>query len=207
MAVVETRMDRNCAKFVGYSTNQIKGMAESHEWERLKSLLPSSSNGPMTPRGFNSMNAGQIMPPTPSSTASGSVQSHRQHRNDWITIYHTGTTCDLIATPSGSQEFMIGIDKLERMPGVKVDRVPDAQPVAVGGKWIPVESRVGLTWNRPADEITHFAFFWVVDSGSIRHGDVLLGEKGQNTRCRMDRGTHHFLQVTFVLRNRFRKPK
>ncbi|PVH81844.1 hypothetical protein DL98DRAFT_530895 [Cadophora sp. DSE1049] len=196
VAVVEARMNRNCAKFVGYSPNQIKGMAESHEWDRLRELMPSSSHGPMTPRGFNAMNTGQIMPPTPSSTASGSTQSHRQRGNDWITIHHIDGSCSLIATPSGSEEYMIGVDKLERLPAVKIDRIPSAQSVVVGGKWIQVENRVALTWNRPDDEITHFAFFWVVDPEHIRHGDVLLGQKRQNSRGGREQGA---LQSPFAL--------
>ncbi|KAH7356407.1 hypothetical protein BKA65DRAFT_207065 [Rhexocercosporidium sp. MPI-PUGE-AT-0058] len=186
--LVEKRVDFNCSKFRGYSKNKIKGMAENHEWDDLRALMPSSPQVSMTPRAYNRADTGQA-PPTPSSTASGSPQSHRQRSPDWITIYPlTSEPCRLTAISSGSEEYMIGEDKLERLPGVTVEWIDHRQQIEVGGNWISVAQRVPLTWNRLGDGGTKYSYFWVVSPEYIRHADVLLGYKGPNPRDLRDKG-------------------
>ncbi|CZR51163.1 uncharacterized protein PAC_01038 [Phialocephala subalpina] len=172
------RVDQACMKLGGRSVNEIKGMIEARRWDELKDLRQSPTPSAMTPRDHRRTATGQTMPPTPSSTASGSPPLQR-NSHDWILVYHMREEVRLTAKPSGSEHYLIGEDKLERFHGLIIHWTTHPQKVTLGGQLIDVAASVRLTWNRPEDSGTMYEQFWVVRPGLIQHADVLLGYKDQ----------------------------
>jgi hypothetical protein len=92
------------------------------------------------------------------------------------------------ASLSGSEEYLIGEDKLERFQGLMVKWTTPPKKITLGGKMIDVSENVHFTWNRPGDKGTYYKQFWVVRSELIRHTDVLLGYKRHSSRDGQDKG-------------------
>ncbi len=187
--LVEQRVDRACIKLGGGSKNEIKGMVESRRWDDLEALRVSPTPSATTPRDHRRTGTGRSLPPTPSSTASGSPQSQRIPSYEWIFVYHTEDPVRLTARPSGSEEYLIGEDKLERFQGLTANWTVPPKKVTLGGQLIEVAKNVHLTWNRPGDAGTNYKQFWVVRPELIRHADVLLGGyRKQPSRDGQDKG-------------------
>jgi hypothetical protein len=175
-------VERACTKLGGRSVNTIKGMIEDRLWDELKDLRQTSTPSAMTPREYR-------MPPTPSSTASGSLQLQPKSY-DWIWVYHLGEApVMLTARPSGSGYYLIGEDKLERFQGITTDWTTHSQKVDLGGQLIEVAKSVRLTWNRHEDSGTMYEQFWVVRPGLIRGADVLLGDRDQQYGVARNKGS------------------
>jgi hypothetical protein len=184
--LVQQQVDRNCIRLGGGSRNKIKGLVEDRRWEELKTLRGSPpQSATTTPRNHRRSGQG---PPTPSSTASGSPQSQRNPSDDWIIVYGMEEPVWFMASPSGSEEYLIGEDKLERFQGLTVKWTTPPKKITLGGKIIDVSKHVHFTWNRPGDKGTAYKQFWVVRSELIRHGDVLLGCRRQPSRGGQDKG-------------------
>jgi hypothetical protein len=184
--LVQQQVDRNCIRLGGGSRNKIKGLVEDRRWEELKTLRGSPpQSATTTPRNHRRSGQG---PPTPSSTASGSPQSQRNPSDDWIIVYGMEEPVWFMASPSGSEEYLIGEDKLERFQGLTVKWTTPPKKITLGGKIIDVSKHVHFTWNRPGDKGTAYKQFWVVRSELIRHGDVLLGYRRQPSRGGQDKG-------------------
>ncbi|KAL2073855.1 hypothetical protein VTL71DRAFT_11181 [Oculimacula yallundae] len=176
-ALVEKRADYHCDTFVGYSKTQIKAMVERQEWDNLKALL-HSCRMQTTPLAYNSMHTGLLLPssPPPSSNASGpAARLHRQQTVDRIIIIHSGGESPLSASSSGSTEYLIGSDKLERFLGVVREPISIPFKIECGGNRIEVNERIRLTWNRQGDNITESSYFNIVRPEYIQFVDVLLG--------------------------------
>lgn len=183
--LVQQQVDRNCIRLGGGSRNKIKGLVEDRRWEELKTLRGSPpQSATTTPRNHRRSGQG---PPTPSSTASGSPQSQRNPSDDWIIVYGMEEPVWFMASPSGSEEYLIGEDKLERFQGLTVKWTTPPKKITLGGKIIDVSKHVHFTWNRPGDKGTAYKQFWVVRSELIRHGDVLLGYRRQPSRGGQDK--------------------
>jgi len=186
IALVQEQVDRNCIRLGGGSRNKIKGMVEDRRWEDLKDLKGSpTQSATTTPRLHR--RSGQ-RPPTPSSTASGSPQSQRNPSYDWIIVYGMEEPVWFTASPSGSEEYLIGEDKLERCQGLIVKWTTPPKRITLGGKMIDVSKNVHFTFNSPGDKGTAYKQFWVVRSELIRHTDVLLGCRRQPSRDGQDKG-------------------
>jgi hypothetical protein len=185
--LVEQQVDNACIKLGGGSKNEIKGMVENRRWNELKDLrlrespLPSAT----TPRDYRRTGA---RPPSPSSTASGSPHLQRISNCDWITVYQTGFEVPLTAKPSGSEDYLIGEDKLERFQGLKTSWINPTKQVDLGGQLIEVAEYVDLTWNH-GEGASKYNKFWVVRPELIRLADVLLGySRKQQPRDRQGKG-------------------
>jgi hypothetical protein len=188
LELVEQQVNRNCIKLGGSSRNKIKGMVEERLWDELKALKGSpTQSATTTPRDYRHTRTGQ-RPPTPSSTASGSPQSQRIPSHEWIVIYGKEEPVRLTARPSGSEEYLIGEDKLERFQGLVVNWTRSPKKITVGGQLIDVAKNVYFTWNRPGDTRTYYKQFWVVRPELIRHADVLLGYRRQPSGDGQDKG-------------------
>lgn len=186
--LVQQQVDRNCIRLGGGSRNKIKGMVEDRRWEELKLLKDSpTQSATTTPRYHRRSGQG---PPTPSSTASGSPQSQRNPSYDWIIVYGMEEPVWFTASPSGSEEYLIGEDKLERFQGLVVNWTTPPKKITLGGKMIDVSKSVHFTWNRSGDKATSYKKFWVVRSELIRHTDVLLGSRRQPSRDGQDKGLY-----------------
>ncbi|KAE9369793.1 hypothetical protein N431DRAFT_443418 [Stipitochalara longipes BDJ] len=178
--LVVQQVDRNCIRLGGGSRNKIKGMVEDRRWDDLKALRGSPTQSPTTTPRHN-RRSGQG-PPTPSSTASGSPQSQRNPSCDWIIVYGMEEPIWFTASPSGSEEYLIGEDKLERFQGLPVKWARPSKKIALGGNMIDVSKHIQFTWNRPGDKGTYYKQFWVVRPELIRHADVLLGSRRPPSR-------------------------
>jgi hypothetical protein len=184
--LVQQQVDRNCIRLGGGSRNKIKGMVEDRRWEDLKNLKGSpTQSATTTPRHHRRSGQG---PPTPSSMASGSPQSQRNPNYDYIIVYNMEEPAWFTTNPSGSGEYLIGEDKLERFQGLMVKWTTPAKRITLGGKIIDVSKNVNLTWSRPVDRVTEYNQFWVVRPDLIRHADVLLGYRRQPSRDGQDKG-------------------
>jgi hypothetical protein len=185
--LVEEQVDNACIKIGGGSRNEIKGMVENRRWDDLKDLRLSGSPSPSatTPRDYRRTGA---RPPTPSSTASGSPRLQRISNYDCIFVYHTGVPVYLTAKPSGSEDYLIGEDKLERFQGLTTTWIKPPKQVDLGGQLIEVAEYVNLTWNHGVGG-SKYNQFWVVRPQLIRLADVLLGySRKQQPRDRQDKG-------------------
>jgi hypothetical protein len=120
--------------------------------------------------------------------ASGSPQSQRNPNYDYIIVYNMEEPAWFTTNPSGSGEYLIGEDKLERFQGLMVKWTTPAKRITLGGKIIDVSKNVNLTWSRPVDRVTEYNQFWVVRPDLIRHADVLLGYRRQPSRDGQDKG-------------------
>lgn len=184
--LVQQQVDRNCIRLGGGSRNKIKGLVEDRRWEELKILRESpTQSAATTPRHHRRSGQG---PPTPSSTASGSPQSQRNPSYDWIIVRGMEEQVWFTASPSGSEEYLIGDDKLERFQGLMLNWTTPPKKITLGGKMIDVSDNVHLTWNRSGDKATYYNQFWVVRSDLIRHTDVLLGSRRLPSRDGQDKG-------------------
>ncbi|KAN0102715.1 hypothetical protein V8E51_011028 [Hyaloscypha variabilis] len=190
--LVTRQVERNCIRLAGLgaergiSKNRIMGMVLDSRWDDLKALRGSpTTSATTTPRHYR--HTGD-RPPTPSSTVSGSPQTQRNPNYEWIIIHGIEETHKVAASPSGSEEYLIGEDKLKRFPGETVNWTTLPQKITVGGKMIDVSKSVGLTWNRPGEKGTSHDLFWVVRPEFIRHSDVLLGSGKQRSRDGHDKG-------------------
>jgi hypothetical protein len=184
--LVVQQVDRNCIRLGGASRSKIKGMVEDRRWDDLKALRGSPTQSATTsPQHHRRSGQG---PPTPSSTASGSPQSHRNPGCDWIIVYGMEEPVCFTASPSGSEEYLIGEDKLERFRDLAVKWTNPAKKITLGGKMIDVSKNVQFTWNRPGDKSTYYKQFWVVRPELIRHTDVLLGSRRHASRDGRDKG-------------------
>jgi hypothetical protein len=186
--LVEQQVDRACIKLGGGSKNEIKGMIENRQWDELKALRVSPTPSMTTPRGHRRAGTGQTLPPTPSSTTSGSPQSQRIPSYEWIFAYHMDEPVRLTARPSGSEEYLIGEDKLERFQSLTANWTIPPKKVKLGGQLIEVAQSVHLTWHRPEDAGTSYSQFWVVRPELIRHADILLGYRKQQSQDGRDKG-------------------
>jgi hypothetical protein len=192
--LVEQQVDRSCIKLGGgslggvpVSRNQIKGMVQDCRWDELNALRESlSQSATTTPRDHRRAGQG---PPTPSSTASGSPHLRRNPSSEWIVVHGMEGEFRLTARSSGSEEYLIGRDKLERFQGLILKRARPPKKVALGGQMIDVAEYVCLTWNRPGDGATDYKPFWVVPQGLIRLADVLLGYRKEHAWSRQDKGS------------------
>jgi hypothetical protein len=186
--LVVQQVDRNCIKLGGGSTNKIKGMVEERLWDDLKALRESpTQSAPATPRQHR---RGEQRPPTPSSTASGSPQALRNSSYDLITVHDCGTDefFKFTASPSGSEEYLIGEDKLERFHYLPRKWTTPSKKITLGGQIVDVSQNVYLTWSRSQERTTEHSQFWVVRPELIRHADVLLGYMKHPSRGRQDKG-------------------
>jgi hypothetical protein len=172
--LVEKQVDSACIKLGGRSRNAIKGMVEHSQWEDLKDLKVKGGSPfhPATsPRDYHRMGA---PPPTPSSTASRSPHLQRISNQELITVYHKRAEVQLTSKPSGSDEYLIGEDKLERFPGLEPKWIDQPMQVNLGGNPVMVYQYIQLVWNYGEGE-TFYNKFWVISRGEIRLADVLLG--------------------------------
>jgi hypothetical protein len=184
--LVQQQVDLNCIRLGGGSRNKIKGMVEDLRWEDLKNLRGSPTQSATTiPRHYRRSGQG---PPTPSSRASGSPQSQRNPSYNWIIVYGMEEPVWFTASPSGSEEYLIGEDKLERRQGLIVKWTTPAKRITLGGKMIDVSKNVHFTFNLPGDKGTAYKQFWVVRSELIRHTDVLLGYRRRPSQDGQDKG-------------------
>lgn len=176
--LLEHAVDNACIK-VGSSRNEIKGMVENREWDKLKARMQNE----------NAYHLTNIAPPTPSiSTASTSQHSPPLSRNTYISILHEEGSSQLTAKPSGSEEFFIGEDKLIRLKGF-VSKYDINMKKILGGQQINVAQYVELTWNYRSAAETEHNKFWIIPQGVIRDADVLLGEsKKDSIRRIQDKG-------------------
>jgi hypothetical protein len=195
---VRQQVDRNCIRLAaiggGISTNKVKNMVLDSSWDDLKALRGSPTmSATTTPRHYR--RTGE-RPPTPSSTASGSPQTQRNQNCEWINVLGLEKYV-VTASPSGSEEYLIGEDKLGRFQGVTVQWTTPPKKINHGGNMIDVSKNVGLTWNRPGDRVTFYNQFWVVRSDSIRHADVLLGYKKQPSPGGHDKGLSRSIPLVY----------
>jgi hypothetical protein len=188
---VEQRVERGCVTLGhhgGKPKTVIRGMVESGQWGELKALKESQTPSATPPRDRRRTDPGPKSPLTPSSTASGSSLPQRIPSHEWIFVYHTEEPVRLRARSSGSEEYLIGEDKLVRLPGLTVNWDNPPKKVTLGGEWIQVAENVHLTWNRLGDGGTNYKQFWLVRKGLIRDADVLLGCEKQRSQDRQDKG-------------------
>ena len=169
-----SRAERGLA---GISQHKIKSMVLDSQWDDLKALRGSpTTSATTTPRHYRHTSE---RPPTPSSSTSGSPQTQRHQNYEWIIICGAEEKHNFTASPSGSEEYLIREDKLERLQLQKgtISWATPPKRITLGGKMIDVSKHVHLTWYRAGDTATDYKQFWVVGSDSIRHTDVLLGSK------------------------------
>jgi hypothetical protein len=188
--LVVQQVNRNCIKLGGGSTNKIKGLVEERQWDELKTLRGSPTHSASaTPRQHH---RGEQGPPTPSSMASGSPQALRNLSHDCISVLQSGTDGSLqfTASPSGSEEYLIGEDKLERFHSVSPEWATPTKKITLGGQIVDVSQHVNLTWARPRDHTTEYNKFWVVRPELVRHADVLLGYSKHLSRGRQNKGLY-----------------
>jgi hypothetical protein len=186
--LVVQQVDRNCIRLGGGSRNKIKGMVEDRRWDELKDLRGSpTQSATTTPRHQRRSGLGPPTP-TPSSTASESPQSQRTPSSDWIIVYGIEEPVWLTANASGSEEYLIGEDKLERFQGLPIKWTTPPKRITLGGKMIDVSKNVNLTWNRHGDKGTYYKQFWVVRPELIHHADILLGCSRRPSRDGQDKG-------------------
>ena len=202
---VTQQVDRNCIRLAGLgaergiSKNRIMGMVLDSRWDDLKALRGSpTTSATTTPRHYR--HTGE-RPPTPSSTASGSPQTQRNPNYEWIIVYGIEEKHRVTASPSGSEEYLIGEDKLERFQDMMVKWTTPSKKITLGGNMIDVSKNVSLTWNRPGDRGTHYTQFWVVRPELIRHADVLLGYRKQPSQDGHDKGLSRSILLVY---SRFR---
>jgi hypothetical protein len=198
---VTQQVDRNCIRLAGLgadrgiSKNKIKSMVLDSRWNDLKALRGSpTTSATTTPRHYRHIGE---RPPTPSSTASGSPQTPRSPNYEWIIVYGMEEKHRVTASPSGSEEYLIGEDKLERFQEMPVKWTTPPKKITLGGKMIDVSKNVNLTWNRPGDRETYYKQFWVVRPDLIRHADVLLGCRKQPSRDRHDKGLSRSIPLVY----------
>lgn len=185
-------VDKACTRLGGRSVHAIRGMIEDRQWDELKAFRQFSSPSAMTPREYR-------IPPTPSSTASGSLQLQPKSY-DGIWVYHLREApAMLMAKPSGSQYYFIGEDKLERFQGITPEWINHPQKVTLGGQVIDVAKNVRLTWNRPEDSGTMYEQFWVVRPELIRGADVLLGDRDQRFGVARNKGSYNCVSLKCVV--------
>jgi len=184
-AAFNHRVERACHA-LGPDHFHIKDLITKWSFDELKERKirayghgPLGIPPPMTPMvgghvGYQGHRA--ILPSTPSSIVSGRIT------NDWIIVIHGTEEYKLTSRYSGSDKFLIGVDKIQRFPGLNSNWSKASEKCVLGGQQIEVCRYVELTWTRLEARMTDWNTFWVVPSGYIKDADVLLGLKSSQSR-------------------------
>lgn len=199
--LVTQQAEYNCKTFAdtvgGISEHQVKSMILDSQWDVLNSHWRSPAISVPTPP-LHHPHTLEVPPPTPSSTASGSPHTQRNPKYEWITVYGV-ETYSFRANPSGSENYLIGEDKLKRFRTIEVKWTSPSKSINLGGQMIDVSMNINLHWSRHGGTVMCENKFWVVRPDLIRHSDVLLGDRNQTPPYGHGKGLSGSIPLVYLL--------